>query len=139
MFMCMSNVAFRAVSSGIAVIAVLRWAVFEVRSLTVRDRLEMVNTGFQLLRRRRRLFVGLFVRHRLYNEIIPHRYLSSARAPKLFSGVGTFSDLWKRIGGILSPEEVLSFKIVSLSARLPIHCRLHRNPIKFNCQNIRHK
>ena len=77
----MSNVALRAVSSGIAVMAVLRCCVLEVRSLkTILARGLGVlgggwDTGCRLLRRKRHLLVGSVGRRLLCNVIIPHQCL----------------------------------------------------------------
>ena len=51
----------------------------------------------------------------------------------------TLCHLWEWIGCILSPEEIFTFKIISLPRCLAVGSRLHRNAIEFNGQNVRNK
>ena len=56
-----------------------------------------------------------------------------------FIGRRTLRDLWEWVQCILSPEEILTFKVISLPRCLAVGGRLHCNSIKFNSQNIRNK
>lgn len=103
MFMWVSSVALRAVSSGSAVIAVLRWAAFADRSLR----------PYQLSPRRPQDEESIHL-----SDII---HVTNTSGPRDLSGillvpvqlcVNVFRDLWEGVCGILCPEEILGVEVV---------------------------
>jgi len=105
MFMCASSVCLRAVSSGRAVMAALRWAALELASIWLMS-LTSLMPVVRVISAASVLYLGPSARRSICED-----RLGQLR-------VDLLGDLRKRTGRILRPEEVLGVEIVRALGQL---------------------